>query len=44
LHQLLKAGGWTGVEQLCGQRQRAPRGAEWWLRFRDYLYQNLPVR
>ncbi len=41
---LLKAGGWKDLDSLCAKRQPAPNGAEWWLRFRDYLYQSLPVR
>jgi hypothetical protein len=42
--QLLKAGGWADMKALCEDGRRAPRGPEWWLRFRDYLYQGLPVR
>lgn len=41
---LLRAGGWENGESFCKARIPAPRGAEWWLRARVYLYQGLLVR
>jgi len=40
---LVKAGGWPTVAALWEGKTAAPRGAEWWLRSRAYLYQGLPV-
>jgi hypothetical protein len=40
---LLMAGGWTSKAEFCSGDKPAPRGPEWWLRARDYLYQGLPV-
>jgi len=36
--------GYATTTALCGATGPAPRGAEWWLRVRDYLYQRLPAR
>jgi hypothetical protein len=42
---LLSAAGWGAQEEFCKSHPSlAPRGAEWALRARDYLVQNLPVR
>lgn len=41
---LLKAGGWESADSFCKARIPAPRGVEWWLRARVYLYQGLLVR
>lgn len=40
---LVKAAGYDSVETFCKSKDAAPRGAEWWMRARDYLYQGLPI-
>lgn len=39
LEAFLRAGGWTAREALCSAAEPAPRGPEWWLRVRTFLYQ-----
>ncbi len=39
LGTLARAGGWTDRETFCRAAQSAPRGPEWWLRIRGFLYQ-----
>jgi hypothetical protein len=41
---LLRAAGLSDSKALCTSNAPAPRGAEWWLRFRDYLYQGSRVQ
>lgn len=41
LDAILNAGAWPSLDAMC--RLPAPAGAEWWLRFRAFLLQNLPV-
>jgi len=41
--KLIRAGGWSSEEDFCGSQQPAPRGPEWWLRVRGYLYQGRPL-
>lgn len=43
LETLLRAGGWTAREDFCRAAGPAPRGPEWWLRVRGFLYQGLPL-
>lgn len=40
---LLAASGFPALDTLCEMNSPAPKGAEWWLRFRDQLYQRVPV-
>jgi hypothetical protein len=40
---LLNASGFPALAALCEPAPPAPKGAEWWLRFRDQLYQRVPV-
>jgi hypothetical protein len=40
---LLTASGFPALDTLCEMTTPTPRGAEWWLRFRDQLYQRVPV-
>lgn len=40
---LMKAGGFAGAPEFCANPGLSPKGAEWWLRARDYIYQGLPV-
>jgi hypothetical protein len=39
--QLWRAGGWDSRESFCQGSAPAPRGPEWWLRVRGFLYQGL---
>ena len=39
LETFLRAGGWTARETFCRAEEPAPRGPEWWLRVRGFLYQ-----
>jgi hypothetical protein len=42
---LVAAAGYASRDELCGDSPALPpRGAEWFLKARDYLYQALPVR
>jgi len=43
MEDFVRAGGWNSVEGFCSSRQPAPRGPEWWLRVRGYLYQGRPL-
>lgn len=43
LERLPRAGGWKSKEEFCASERPAPRGAEWWLRVRDHLYQGRPL-
>ncbi|MEJ5367300.1 MAG: hypothetical protein WHT08_03215 [Bryobacteraceae bacterium] len=43
LSRLPLAGGWASKEDFCASAQPAARGAEWWLRVRGHLYQDLPL-
>lgn len=40
---ILSASGFGSLDEFCKSKQLPPRGAEWWLRARDYLYQGRPV-
>jgi len=40
---LLTASGFPALDAFCQLTTQAPKGAEWWLRFRDQLYQRVPV-
>lgn len=40
---LTRASGYSDLEGFCKARGPAPKGAEWWLRARDYLYQGVPI-
>lgn len=39
LEILPRAGGWPSREAFCRASEPAPRGPEWWLRIRTFLYQ-----
>lgn len=39
LETLPRAGGWPDREAFCRAGEPAPRGSEWWLRVRGFLYQ-----
>lgn len=40
---LVKAAGFDSVENYCKSKDAPPKGAEWWMRARDYLYQGRPI-
>jgi hypothetical protein len=41
---MVQATGFPTVAAFCSAETLPPRGAEWWLRLRDYVVQGLPVR
>lgn len=43
LKSLLLTGGWSSPEAFCRSSGPAPRGPEWWLRVRGYLYPGSPL-
>ena len=40
---LTRASGYSDLATFCKSKAPAPRGSEWWLRARDYLYQGVPI-
>jgi len=43
-YTLVKAAGYSSVDAFCQSTGLPQRGAEWWLKARDYVLQGLPVR